>query len=324
MSGETALRFDCFGGTSTVHVGGSSPTHSSEEAAARSRQRLLEVHDSLSRFIADSELSRLNRSPSTAVAASPLLCRLARVVRSAGHRSGGLVDATQLGPLEKAGYRDSLEEAATLPLDIALASAPPRRPASPDPNAQWRAIEVDERWGSVLRPPGLRLDSGGIAKGMAADLVAAGLREHPTFAVDCAGDIRIGGGAQLPRQVLVDDPFGGEPLHELELIEGAVATSGIGRRAWMRVDGSPAHHLLDPGTGEPAFTGLVQVTALSPTAQLAEVLAKTALLRGPAGAAAELPYGGVLVFDEGSFEVVPGVPVSEPVTVPSRVAELHA
>ncbi len=324
MSEETALRFDCFGGTSTVHVGGSSPTRSAEEAAAQARQRLLEVHNSLSRFIADSELSRLNRSPSTAVAASPLVCRLARAVRSAGHRSGGLVDATQLGPLERAGYRDSLAGATTLPLHMALASAPPRRPATPDPDARWREIEVDERWGSVIRPPGLRLDSGGIAKGMAADLVAASLREHPTFAVDCAGEIRIGGAARLPRRVLVDDPFGGEPLHELELTDGAVATSGIGRRAWLRADGSPAHHLLDPGSGEPAFTGIVQVTALSATAQLAEVLAKTALLSGPAGAAAQLPYGGVLVFDDGSYEVVTGAPVNEAVMVPSGVAELPA
>jgi len=322
VSGETALRFGCFGAAATVHVGGSSPTHSAEGAAERSRQRLLEVHRSLSRFMPDSELSRLNRSPLTAVAAGPLICSLARAAVAAGRRSGGLVDATQLGPLERAGYEDSMEATATLSLELALAAAPPRRPATPDPQAGWRMIEVDERLGTVSRPPGLCLDSGGIAKGLAADLVAASLRAHPTFAVDCAGDVRIGGGAALPRKVLVDDPFGGEPLHELEVTEGAVATSGIGRRAWLRPDGSPAHHLLDSGSGQPAFTGIVQVTALAPTAQLAEVLAKTALLRGPKSAGSELPYGGVLVFDDRSFEVVRGLPTNAAVTIPAGVAGL--
>ena len=324
MSRETALRFGCFGAVATVHVGGSSPTHSAEGAAERSRQRLLEVHRSLSRFIPDSELSRLNRSPLTAVAAGPLICSLARAAVAAGRRSGGLVDATQLGPLEQAGYEDSMEEAATLSLELALAAAPPRRPASPDPEARWRTIEVDEHMGTVTRPPGVRLDSGGIAKGLAADLVAASLRAHPTFAVDCAGDIRIGGAAALPRKVLVEDPFGGEPLHELEITHGAVATSGIGRRAWLRPDGSPAHHLLDPGSGQPAFTGIVQITALAPTAQLAEVLAKTALLRGPQSAESELRFGGVLVFDDRSFKVVPRLSTNAAITIPAGVARLAA
>ena len=290
----------------------------------RSRRRLLEVHRGLSRFIADSELSQLNRSPLTAVAAGPLICSLARAAIAAGHRSGGLVDATQLGPLERAGYRDSMEATATLSLELALATAPPRRPASPNPQARWRTIEVDERSGTVFRPPGLRLDSGGIAKGLAADLAAASLRAHPTFAVDCAGDIRIGGSAALPRKVLVDDPFGGEPLHELEVTEGAVATSGIGRRAWLRPDGSPAHHLLDSGSGQPAFTGIVQVTVLAPTAQLAEVLAKTALLRGPRSAESELRFGGVLVFDDRSVKVVPRLSTNAAITIPAGVARLAA
>jgi FAD:protein FMN transferase len=323
VSAETTLRFDCFGATASVHVGGASTTQSAE-AAARSQERLLAVHRSLSRFIPDSELSRLNRSPLTAVAAGPLLCSLARAAVAAGRRSGGLVDATQLDHLERAGYRNSMEATATLSLEAALAAAPPRRPASPDPRAGWRTIEVDERSGTVRRPPGLRLDSGGIAKGLAADLVAASLRAHPTFAVDCAGDIRIGGAAALPRKVLIDDPFGGRPLHELEVAAGAVATSGIGRRAWLRPDGSPAHHLLDPGSGQPAFTGIVQVTALAPTVQLAEVLAKTALLRGPPGAARELPYGGVLVFDDRSFEVVGGLATNASITIPTGVAGLAA
>jgi len=45
------------------------------------------------------------------------------------------------------------------------------------------------------------------------------------------------------------------------------------------------------------------VTALGPTAVEAEVLAKTALLRGPAGALTTLRHGGLVVHDDGRFEI---------------------
>jgi thiamine biosynthesis lipoprotein len=76
-------------------------------------------------------------------------------------------------------------------------------------------------------------------------------------------------------------------LAELTLTNGAAATSGVTRRGW---------HLLDPATGRPARTGIVQATALAPTALEAEVRAKAALLAGPLGARAHLPHGGLLVF----------------------------
>jgi thiamine biosynthesis lipoprotein len=93
-------------------------------------------------------------------------------------------------------------------------------------------------------------------------------------------------------------------LHRFELTSGAVATSGIGRRSWIDANGHPAHHLLDAATGRPAFTGVVQVTAIAPSGVEAEILAKTALLRGAAGAAATLRHGGALVHDDGRLEVV--------------------
>ena len=93
-------------------------------------------------------------------------------------------------------------------------------------------------------------------------------------------------------------------LHRFELADAGVATSGIGRRSWSGAGGAPAHHLLDPATGLPAFTGVVQATAIAPTALTAEIRAKAALLSGPDGAAEWLPDGGALVLDDGSLRVV--------------------
>jgi thiamine biosynthesis lipoprotein len=98
----------------------------------------------------------------------------------------------------------------------------------------------------------------------------------------------------------VASPFGGPGLHTYELADCAVATSGIGRRSWIDAGGRPAHHLLDPSTGAPAFTGVVQATAIAPTAVEAEIRAKAAVLSGPDAGPDWLAHGGVLVFDDGS------------------------
>jgi thiamine biosynthesis lipoprotein len=104
--------------------------------------------------------------------------------------------------------------------------------------------------------------------------------------------------------VHVASPFDDSLLHTFELTRAAVATSGIGRRSWLRPDGRPAHHLLDPRTGEPAFTGVVQATAIAPTAAEAEALSKAAVLSGPDGAGRWLTRGGVLVLEDGSYRVM--------------------
>ena len=80
---------------------------------------------------------------------------------------------------------------------------------------------------------------------------------------------------------------------------GGVATSGVGRRRWRNRDGSTGHHLIDPASGRPCFSGIVQATALAASAEEAELRAKAALLAGPGGASEWLPDGGLLVLDGG-------------------------
>jgi thiamine biosynthesis lipoprotein len=222
--------------------------------------------------------------------------------REAAEQTGGLVDATLLHDLEAAGYRADL--GAPLPLSLALRLAPRRRPGAPSRAARWRELEFDRSTGVVRRPPGVVLDSGGLAKGLFADVLAGALAGYAAFGIDCAGDLRIGGAAGLVRDVEVASPFERRTLHTFALADGGVATSGIGRRSWLDARGAPAHHLLDPATGRPAFTGVVQASALAPTALEAEIRAKAAVLSGPERAREWLPDGGVVVFDDGSFEVV--------------------
>ncbi len=308
---EATEELDCFGSRCGALVIGYGRAGTAQEAAALVRRTLLVWHRRFSRFLPDNELSRLNADPRETVPARPLMARLAQAVRDAGLLSGGLVDGTLVEAIERAGYAEDLR-GATLALASALELAPARRAAGAAVSKRWREIDVDVEAGTITRPPGLMLDSGGLAKGLFADVLGEMLATHAGFAVNCAGDLLVGGAAQIRRKIMVESPFDGSTLHTFELSHTGVATSGIGRRSWLGRDGRPAHHLLDPSTGAPAFTGLVQVTALAPSALDAEIRAKAALLSGPQAAPGWLAHGGVIVFDDGSHQLVQPPPAVQP------------
>lgn len=260
------------------------------------------LHRTLTRFAPDSELSVLNARSGRETACSPLLVEAVQAALSAARLSGGLVDPTLLDALERAGYAGSREGVACAPLVDALRGAPALRAARPRRPGPWTEIAVDRARGTVRLPAGVRLDLGGTAKGWAADLAAGLLAAHARYAVDVGGDIRIGGRDPAPRPVRIEDPVTGEVAHTFEITTGAVATSGLRSRIW-RTETGFAHHLIDPSSGAPAWTGVIQATALAPTGLEAETLAKTALLSGPsAGARVLARHGGALILDDGRLE----------------------
>jgi FAD:protein FMN transferase len=153
--------------------------------------------------------------------------------------------------------------------------------------------------GSADREPtaGSEDRSRGIGKGFAADAAARLLASAARYAVDCGGDLALGGVEvdERPWTVDVRSPWGGEPTR-IRVRAGGLATSGLDVRLWRGPDGTPRHHLLDPATGAPAWTGVIAATALGATAVDAEIDAKAALLAGATGAIRLLRVvGGALV-----------------------------
>jgi FAD:protein FMN transferase len=314
-------RFPSMGSTARITLESDERSEAGlERHAAAIRTILDDVEATLTRFRPDSELCRLNADPRRAVPASPLLRHFALAVRGAGARSGGLVDATLVGSLERQGYTVSRAGVARAGLDEALAAAPPRRPARSAPARAYAGVGVDED-GRIVRPRGVRLDSGGIGKGLAADLAAITVPAGIRFAISCGGDVAVGGTSPgSPWEIAVRSARTGAPVHVLRVGGGGVATSGVSSRLWRRDDGAFAHHLLDPATGEPAWTGLVAVTAVGATTVDAEVLAKTALLSGPERARTLVARrGGVLQHDDGRVEIVAGPPTVRLRRSPARL-----
>ena len=183
------------------------------------------------------------------------------------------MDPTLTPALEAIGY-DRTRRTPELPLATALEQ--PRRPRrrAPNPLEPWRQVTIGER--TISRPPGLRLDTGGIGKGLAADLLAH--RLHGRWAVDCGGDLRVSGRFD----VHVRHPLTRRDRARLHASRTAPSPPRAStRRLWRAPDGTPRHHLLDPSTLQPAWTGVISATALAPTAVEAEALAKAALLERP-------------------------------------------
>jgi thiamine biosynthesis lipoprotein len=123
--------------------------------------------------------------------------------------------------------------------------------------------------GRLLRcPRGVLLDLNGIVKGATVDEALALL----------AGDGYVAAGGDLATRgpVSVALPGGGA----VELLEGALATSGASARRWRR-GGAEQHHLIDPATGRPAESPWREVSVCGATCLAADVAAKAAFLTGP-------------------------------------------
>ncbi|HET7567064.1 MAG TPA: FAD:protein FMN transferase [Gaiellaceae bacterium] len=214
--------------------------------------------DAFSRFLPDSELSRVNRDPAPAVRVSPLFARALATALELAELTGGLVDPTLGSALEHAGYD---RDFGLLPEDGPLGPAAPSRLAE---------IRLD---GTILRrPPGLALDLNGVVKALAVDEAVATLPRD--------GFVSAGGDLAARGPVDVGLPGGGA----IRLVRGGLATSGVVSRRWRR-GGEEQHHLIDPRTGRPSRSPWQQVTVAGGSCRDADAAAKAAFLLGDDGPA---------------------------------------
>ena len=95
----------------------------------------------LSRFLPDSELSRLNQSAGRPFRASPVLFEVVSSAFDAARDTGGLFDPTFLPALRAAGYDRSFEN---VEQDT---DAPP--PSGPEPTPDWPHVWLDANDGTI-------------------------------------------------------------------------------------------------------------------------------------------------------------------------------
>jgi thiamine biosynthesis lipoprotein len=238
--------------------------------------RTAEIEHTFSRFIPSSEICRLNESAGAWTRVSEDMRVVLEYSLGLFDQSGGLFDPGVLPDLERAGYDASFE---LLPADR------PVRTAARGTRPSFGDIEM--RHLDVRLPQGLRIDLGGIVKGWTADVLADDLSAVGSCLVEMGGDTAVRGAppdAEGWSIGVQSHSRQSELMAIVEMASGGVATSAPDERRW-KMGGAWAHHLIDPRTGEPSHTDLVQVTAFAQSGSAAEVWAKVALLSGSVGAA---------------------------------------
>ena len=258
--------------------------------------RLVALERAWSRFLPDSEISRLNANSGTSVPVSRDVLVLITRALEAWDRTGGRFDPTVLPALIAAGYDRDFRE---------VQNEPGREPQPAVPAPGCAEIRIVGH--KITLPAGTAIDPGGIGKGLAADLVldlvmAAGATGA---CVNVGGDLRVAGASPsgAPWSVAIQHPL--QPnrvIGHVELHDEALVSSWRTRRAWGSRD-DRRHHLIDPSTGTSAWSGLAGVTVAAPEAWWAEALATAVFLAGPTEAprlARRHGSGAILVRDDGS------------------------
>ena len=249
MASLRSRRFEALGGACELFAIGSADLASAQGWVQA-------MHDRLTRFDRNSELSRLNAAAGSWIEVGSELEALLHASLDAYAASGGLVHVGVLPALLAAGYTRDFAAGQTPPTgEIVIAPPLPEM--------------LDVAPGRARLRRGTAIDLGGIAKGWLADRAVERIGDN--CLANFAGDLRAHG----PGPEGDGWPVGFGTTTVL-LRELGAATSGTGGRRW----GPTLHHLIDPRTGLPADTDLVEVSVLAPTGLEAEVLAKTALLLG--------------------------------------------
>lgn len=244
------------------------------DAAEWAESRLRQLEQLWSRFLPGSDLAVLAAAAPRPVPVSPETVELVEAMQLAAGITGGAYDPTLVRQLAAEGRPDRPGSPAPPVLTIGLGSA----------DHSVADVVVDRRRGTASHPAGMALDPGGIGKGLAADIVVAGLLARGTAgALVCVGgDLAAEG--EAPSQggwpVAVADPHHADRDVVTVVVErGGVATSSTTTQRWCR-DGAWRHHVIDPATGRCSTTDLASVTVVGTSGWLAEVHATAALLAG--------------------------------------------
>jgi thiamine biosynthesis lipoprotein len=247
---RTTERFRAMG-CEVVVAGASAAKFAAIERLFAERER------TFSRFLADTELNRVNRAAGRAVCVSESFAAMLQLALDGAKQTSGLVDPTVGAALSAAGYNADF---ASLRDDGRVPGAGIR--------CTWRSVRLAGRY--MHMPRGTVLDLNGVVKGQTVDDAVALLSG--------SGWVSAGGDLATRGETVVGLPAGGS----VRLVDSALATSGRDRRVWLR-GGRLQHHLIDPATGLPSTSPWQQVTVCASSCVGADIAAKAAFLLGDRG-----------------------------------------
>ena len=231
-----------------------------------------ETEAALSTWRDDSVLSAVNRQPAgEPLPLPPEVCGLLGRVARWHAATGGAFDPAVGRLIDVWDLRGEGRRPDDAALALALAASGLER------------LALDAETCAVTRRAAVTLDAGGFGKGEALDRVRAAERGRPgAWLVDFGGQVAVsGGGAGRVWPVAVAHPERRrEPVVELLLAEGSLATSGGSERDLVLDGGARIGHVVDPRTGRPVRRP-ASVTVWRRDAFSADVLSTALYVMGP-------------------------------------------
>jgi thiamine biosynthesis lipoprotein len=226
------------------------------------------VNQSMSNYIADSEISRFNRLPANQLQTlSPDFARVISEAIEVSIISNGAFDATLAKAIDAWGFGPEGQIT--------------QRPSAEELQLLRATVGIDKltfQNGSLMKTvDGVEISLSAIAKGYAVDKVALALESLGinNYLVNIGGELRAAGKTvdnQLWR-VGIEKPHILGGIQEIAKLDNvAIATSGDYRN-YLVVDGQQFSHMIDSSTLMPVYHKLALVSIISQRASTADALA---------------------------------------------------
>ncbi len=214
--------------------------------------------------------------------------------------SNGALDPTVL-PLSKLWQFDSFGEADFDPDQVVVPEAEAISNALE--SVDWERLVYDpESHLLTCEDPSVTMELGAVGKGYAIDCALASMKSQGLVGgmINAGSSIAVFGSKQdgSAFNVALRDPRGSleDYIGVLHVSDLCISTSGDYERYFIR-DGVRYHHILDPRTGRPADSGLMQVTILSEDCALGDALSTACFVLGlDEGMALARQYGVSAIF----------------------------
>ncbi len=245
---------------------------------------LIEINQSMSTYIKDSEISKFNASKSEYILQLPNeyfveVFNCAKKVHLESEKSFDptvypLLNYWGLGNLNK----EKQENADSTEVNDILEYV----------NFDLIEIQIfDESRKVIKKDDRVKLDFNAIAKGYGVDKIAEYLEanEVTNYMIEIGGEVRVSGNNDkgMPWVIGITEPLDNGPLNQVvalaQLGDRSMAGSG-NYRSFYNVNGKKYGHTINPTTGFPEISKLLGVSVVAETCMLADAYATTCMVMG--------------------------------------------
>ncbi|WP_420553859.1 FAD:protein FMN transferase [Neptuniibacter marinus] len=238
---------------------------------------LVDINQSMSTYIPDSELSILNRTPAGEfLSVSEPLAHVLALSKKISVETEGAFDNT-VGPLVNLWGFGPDGRVVKMPLQSELDSVRDR--------VGYDYVKIEGT--QVVKQRQSYIDLSAIAKGYGVDVLAELLESHgiENYLVEIGGELRARGLKPDGNEwrIAIESPTNAaeRTIQRIIAVKNVgIATSGDYRN-YFEEEGVRFSHTIDPVTGKPINHKLVSVTVLMPTCAEADALATAMMVMGP-------------------------------------------